>query len=58
VPERFLGLPRGALAILRELTRHLLRRPVVGCSPGAVTATPVRTGVGGTGLLRALAIIR
>jgi 8-oxo-dGTP diphosphatase len=30
LPETFLGLPRGALAILRELTRHLLRRPVVG----------------------------
>jgi 8-oxo-dGTP diphosphatase len=36
--ETLFGLPRGAVAIVREVLRHLLRRPVVGICAVARTA--------------------
>jgi 6-phosphogluconolactonase (cycloisomerase 2 family) len=38
--------------------REVFRRPLVGCSPGAVAGRGVPTGVAGTGLLRALTVLQ
>jgi 6-phosphogluconolactonase (cycloisomerase 2 family) len=41
-----------------SFSREVFRRPVTGCMPGPVTGMGVRTGVQGTGLLRALVVLQ
>jgi 6-phosphogluconolactonase (cycloisomerase 2 family) len=48
----------GRFLYYTSFSREVFRRPVIGCVPGPVLGAGVRTGVPGTGLLRALTVLQ